>query len=245
MAGCLPQSSLPFSPVPFPRTSGWNLPQGSPLATSTHRAPLSARGPAGPRWGLVGPALGPRKHFCVVLCGMAELRPRELGRGWAVPAPGQGLGWQLGTSGGLTRTTVTGLQSPPAHTSSCGGLSPCPAGLSSCSSRASSGLKLAAEAWPGSREWSPDPTAEDRVSPLPTTGLATTGADSRSWGPPAASPTGSPVPALSQACQAQLLDLHVPRAEPWHILGCRRLRRGCGMGRGHGAAAPWTSPGWG
>lgn len=111
-----------------------------------------------------------------------------------MPVPAQGLGWQLGALGGSPGPHCpTGLQSPPAHTGSCAGLSPCPAGLSSCSSRASPGLKLAVEARLGSREWSPDPTAADRVSPLPTTGLAATGADSRSW-PPCCQPHRQPHP---------------------------------------------------
>lgn len=126
----------------------------------------------------------------VALCGAAEPRPRELGRGWQCQRLARDLAGSWELAGGSLRTT--GLQSPPAHTSSCGGLSPCPAGLSSCSNRASPGLKLAAEAGLGSREWSPDPTAEDRVSPLPTTGLATTGADSRSWAPPATQPHWQP-----------------------------------------------------
>lgn len=93
---------LVFQPCAFP----WDFRLGPALGVlPCYQRPQSCpicTGPSRATEGLGGASTGPMEVL-VPICGVAELRPREQGRGWAVPAPGQGLGWQLGTTEGLAQ----------------------------------------------------------------------------------------------------------------------------------------------
>lgn len=89
VAGCPPWSPTSCQGL-SPRTVGWDLPQGSPLAPS--ELPLTMRGPEKPCWGLDGASTSARGRACGHMWGWPSQGHRCVGSGRAVPAPG----WQLG-----------------------------------------------------------------------------------------------------------------------------------------------------
>lgn len=68
------------------------LPQGSPPADDTQRAPLTVQGPAGPWRGLGGASTGAGWRACGHVWGCPSQARRRVGSGMADPAPGRRLG---------------------------------------------------------------------------------------------------------------------------------------------------------